>query len=366
MRDSRAVVLLLFLTAYVPFAHSECRPVAIGPPESTPEVDPAARRRQSEALRRMSLETVAYSPRGPIEHLVGETNIVLPADMPFRLAGSPASDVIPLLKDVLVASGTETLTIKENSVWHGDVRNLEMVQSIRGTSVIYGGVSLSYSEKTKRVSSITAHFVPDRDLPSEPELTAREAEEALRKALAFAEKLDSTGVVIEETPRLGYFAAYDGPEPVHLVWAITAAVRGEREEFLVDSLTGIVVYRRPLSMSFVGRSEPPREITGTRCQCAGAKSLIPAKPFRRLPNCGRHVSMNWSPLPDADRYVALAAVPELGWVFSDLVIDGNSPQCVCEVPRTAQIRMQACNSCGCGPWSRTTTVEVKVTCPVRR
>lgn len=358
---------LIAVFASSPFSSalgSDCSPVKIDAPDTSIQIDPVARQRQSDALRGMSLETIEYSPRGPIEQIVGDTKIVLPPDVPFRLVGGPASDLLSLFKELLLASGTETLTIKENSVWYGDERTLELAQSIRGMAALHSGVSLSYNARTRRVSSLTAHFIPDRDLPRKPRLSAREAKHALRRALALAEKLDPTRVVIDAGAHLGYFASFDSDDPAQLVWAFTAHVRGEREEFLVNSLTGIVAYRWPLSFSIVGRREPPREITGTRCQCAGKKSFIPVKPFRSLPNCGRLVGMNWSPMPDADRYVAQMALPELGWVFSDLVIDNASTQCTCEVPRTAHIRMMACNSCGCGPWSKAKVIEVELACPV--
>ena len=193
--------------------------------------------------------------------------------------------------------------------------------------------SLGYDASTRRVTTIVAHFAPDRELPLGPHLSSRKAEQELLKALTLADTRDATHVVINDGTHLGYFMSYENSEPAQLVWVIIASVRGEREEFLVDSLTGIVTYRQPLSSD--GPREAPREITGTRCQCAGKKSFIRTKTFRNLPNCGRLVNMSWSPLPGAERYVTEMALPELGWVFSDLVIDNTSPQCTvkCREPR---------------------------------
>lgn len=355
---------LFALGAFPSVVRSDCQPAQVDAPDASIHVDPAARQRQAEALRTLSPESLELSPWGPVSLLQGRTNIVLPPDITGREAGKPANDILRLLSELLLASGTESLTVRENRVLYGSERSLLFDQSIRGRPVLHGVVSLGYNALTKRVTTIAAHFVPDRELPGEPRLSAHEAELALRNALNLAERVDPTGVAFADGTHLGYFAGYDGAKPPQLVWAITAAVRGEREEFLVDSLTGIVAYRRPLSSSIAGRREPPREVTGARCECAGTKSFIPTKPFRMLPNCGRLVSMSWSPMPDVDRYVAQMALPELGWVFSDLVIDNTSPQCACEVPRTAQIRMMACNSCGCGPWSKAKIIEVDVACPV--
>ena len=74
--------------------------------------------------------------------------------------------------------------------------------------------------------------------------------------------------------------------------------------------------------------------------------------------------MNWSLMPGVDRYVGQIARPDLGWAFSDLVIDGSSPQCACEVPMTSLVRMRGCNSCGCGPSSKGRLIEVEVPCPL--
>ena len=351
-----------FLTVFSGVAGSDCSPAQVDAPASSIQIDPGARQRQSDALRAMSLESLEFSSRGPVELVHGRTGLVLPADIARRKAGQSADDVLRLLADVLMASGTESLSVRENSVSYGSERELVLEQSIRGRPVLHSVVSLGYDASTRRVTTIVAHFAPDRELPPKPRLSAREAEQELLKALTLAETRDPTHAVINDGTHLGYFMSYENSEPAQLVWAVIASVRGEREEFLVDSLTGIVAYRRPLSSD--GPSVPPREITGTRCQCAGKKSFIPAKTFRNLPNCGRLVSMSWSPMPDADRYVAQMALPELGWVFSDLVIDNTSPQCTCEVPRTAHIRMMACNSCGCGPWSKAKVIEVNVACPV--
>ena len=342
---------------------SDCSLPQVDAPYSV-QVDPAARQRQTNALRAMTLDSLELSPRGQVELLHGRTGIVLPANIASRKVGQPADDVLRLLSKVLMASGTESLTVRENPVVHGSEGELSMEQSIRGRPVLHVVVSLGYDTQTRQVTTIVTNFVPDHKLPAKPRLSAPAAERALMKALALAETGDPMHVVINDGTYLGYFASFEGTEPAQLVWAVIASVGGEREEFLVDSLTGIVAFRRPLSSD--GPRKQAREITGARCQCAGKKSFtpIPAKPFRNLRKCGRLVSMNWSPVPNADRYVAQAALPELGWMFSDLVIDNTSPQCTCEVPKTVHMRMMACNSCGCGPWSNVKVIEVKADCPV--
>lgn len=237
-----------------------------------------------------------------------------------------------------------------------------LAQSIRGIPVLQGLLAVGYDRATRRVTRVSANFIPDLDLPHAPRLSARQAEQVVPNALAIVEKIDASQIVVMDGTHLGYYADSYSPEPVQLVWVVQVGSGWEHEEFYVDAMTGIVAYRRPLSLSFVGRDRPAIEVTGARCECAG-KSFSPPKPMRRIPGCGRLVSMNWSQMPDVDRYLGQMALPELGWVFADLVIDGNNPQCACEVPRSSLVRLRGCNSCGCGPWSKGQLIEVNTPCP---
>ena len=358
-----ALVSLLVLAAYSSAALPDCTPTQLDPPVSPIAIDPAARQRQSDALRAMSVESVEYSLRGPIEQLRGNTGIVLPANILKRKEGKSADDILPLFADILLASGTESLTVREHRDQFGSERALRLTQSIRGIPVLQGVLAVGYDSATRRVTTVTANFIPDRDLPRAPRLSAKQAEQVVPKALAIAEKIDASQIVVMDGTHLGYYADSYSPEPVHLVWVVQVGGGWEHEEFYVDATTGIVAYRRPLSLSFVGRDRPPIEVTGARCECAG-KSFSPVKPMRRVPGCGRLVGMHWSEMPDVDRYVGQMALPELGWVFSDLVIDGSSPECACEVPRTSVVRLRGCNSCGCGPWSKGQLIEVRTPCPL--
>lgn len=361
MRRPIALIPMLVVMAHTSAASPDCSPAQLDPPETPIEVDPAARQRQSNALRAMTLESVEYSLRGPVEQLRGNTGVVLPADIVKRKEGKSADEILPLFADILLATGTESLSVREHRDQAGSERALMLTQSIRGIPVLQGVLAVSYDTATRRVTAVTANFVPDRDLPRAPRLSAKQAEQVVPKALAIAERLDASGIAVMDGTHLGYYADNYSPEPVQLVWVVEVGGGWEHEEFYVDALTGIIAYRRPLSFSIVGRNRPPVEVTGTRCECAG-KSFSPPKPMRRIPGCGRLIGMDWSQMPDVDRYVGQMALPELGWMFSDLVIDGSSPQCACEVPRTAMVRLRGCNSCGCGPWSKGQLIEVMTPC----
>lgn len=330
-----------------------------GAPESgDPRVaaDETALERQRHAIQAMQLENVDYSRHGPIEVIRGRTGIVLPPDIAFRHVGTPSDDILPLVADILLANGTESLEVTESERAYGSARNLSLSQSIRGIPVLDGLVSMEYETSTREVSVLAANFLPDRGLPRTPRLSARNAEAALRRALAIAEALEPASVRVAKGTRLGYFVDHYNPVPAQLVWAMEAYVHGERELFYVDALTGLVAHRRSLVSHPPPRSQSP-DVVGARCKC-------PDPPRRGVPQHeftgrGRLVNVPWNPLPGVDRYVGQMANEELGWVFADLVIDTSATQCACEITRPVYFRVMACNSCGCGPWSEPRFIDVK-------
>jgi hypothetical protein len=201
-------------------------------------VESTALQRQYTALLGMSLQGVEYSALGPVESVVGDTGINLPADVPFRPEGAPASDLLPLFKDILLATGTENLGVRENSVWYGQGGELVLSQSIRGIPVANGLISLTYSGRTRRITSITAHFVPDLDLPHEPKLSLRQAEDALRKA----------GIAnVRKGTHLTYLAEFSDPSPPRLVWALEVGSARGGLGYFVDAITGSIGSCRPLA-----------------------------------------------------------------------------------------------------------------------
>lgn len=126
-------------------------------------VEQAALQRQYDAFRSMTLEAVEYSPRGPITSVVGQTGIVLPADASLRQKGATATDILPMLKDVLLATGSESLRVQENSVFCGAEKTLELAQFIRGILVINGFISMVfYCRPLIRLSLRSILFVDRR------------------------------------------------------------------------------------------------------------------------------------------------------------------------------------------------------------
>ena len=204
LRELSVLVTLLGSVAFSSLARSDCSPAQVDAPDSSIQVDPAARSASPmHCARCPSIRSILVAR--PSRDIARGTGIVLPADIAGRKAGQSADDVLRLLADVLMASGTESLSVRENSVAYGSDRELVLEQSIRGRPVLHSVVSLGYDASTRRVTTIVAHFAPDRELPPEPHLSARQAEQQLLRVLTLAVTRDPTGVVINDGTHLGYF-----------------------------------------------------------------------------------------------------------------------------------------------------------------
>jgi Zn-dependent metalloprotease len=251
MRKSMAFVMLV--ASFVAWAADEpaAAPKLLRAQDLPIQVEPEALQRQYNVLLGMTLERIEYSTRGPIHLIDGNTGLVLPADATERKEGDSAADILPMIKDILLASGGETLSVRGNSVLDSSTRALKLSQSIRGIPVINGRIAIGYDALTKRVSGVTAHFIPDRDLPRSPKVSEKRAEQIVPEVLAIAEKLSAADVrVLKEDTYLGYYADPVSPTPPQLVWAITVMYAdGTQEMFYVDAITGVVVQRQLLSPS---------------------------------------------------------------------------------------------------------------------
>lgn len=191
--------------------------------------------RQYDLLRGMRLEWIEYLPQGPVSHIQGETGFVLPAEAANWKEGQEADAILPMLKDVLLANGTEQLKVREVREQGGSMRGILLTEHIRGIPVINGLVGVKYDTKTMRVASVVAHFVPDRDLPREPRISAAQAERAV------------PGEVIEPT-FLGYFVKCCGPTLPKLVWAVSVW-NNDHWIHYIDATAGVEVVRRRMSMN---------------------------------------------------------------------------------------------------------------------
>lgn len=208
------------------------------------EVDQATLQRQYDALLGMRLVNVEYSARGPINALEGETGIVLPHDFPERKDCDPADDLLTLVGTVLLANGTESLTVGREKSALGNRRSRMLLQTIRGMPVIHGLVGIEYDKSTHAVTRLVANFVPDRGLPEAPRLTAEQAELGLPEGWTPGPHIDPES---NETPQGAHLAFYAAvrDRPAELVWAIPVSVGGMPEWAYVNAVSGLVAGHAP-------------------------------------------------------------------------------------------------------------------------
>lgn len=243
MRTCMACFMLVAFSVASAKEQSVAAPKLLMAEDLPTAVELDALQRQYDALLGMSLERVEYSPHGPIRHIEGDTGLVLSADAADRQKGDSAADILLMLKDLLLATGTESLSVRDNSIVHSSERALNLAESIQGIPVVNGGVSIGYNELTKRVSSVTARFVPDRALPRAPNLSAQQAEQVVLQALEIAE---NAKVHIRDGAFLAYYVDVADPSPPQLVWALHVVFPiGDEELFFVNAVTGIVAAREP-------------------------------------------------------------------------------------------------------------------------
>lgn len=246
MRACASVVLLVVSVTVWAQSQPRNQPTLLRAQDLPIEVDSVALQRQYDALATMSLQILEYSSQGPIQTIDGDTGVDLPGGARDLKKGESGAVILQLFKDVLLATGTETLVARENTRLDPSTRNLSFSQSIRGIPVIFGDVTVEVNEETSRVSGLSATFIPDRNLPSEPKLSAQQAEEIVPQALEIAKDDRGKELEIDEGTYLGYFVNTTEPTSPSLVWVVRVTLRGgDREVFVIDATTGAILRREP-------------------------------------------------------------------------------------------------------------------------
>ncbi len=131
---------------------------------------------QFEALSSIENASVHYDARGVPRFISGKTTFLVPNDLKLSDSGEVLAPVIAGLRSLLLAEGTETLSVESVGRKHL-LRGTGVVlrQSIRGIPVTDAQIVLTTDERTQRVIRISAHFLPDRGLAREPQISAEEA-----------------------------------------------------------------------------------------------------------------------------------------------------------------------------------------------
>jgi len=344
-------------------------------------VEPEVLRQQFATLSSMPGVVVEYSALGSVTSISGDSGIVLPASVRKVKEGTSGKVLLDVFRSVLLATGSETLTIAENRLAPPNERQIRAVESIRGIPVVDGGVSLAFDEETGRVRGFVAAFLPDRDLPKNPKLSAAQAWQALVRALEASGDARPGTVHEIEKPELAYFGAHSESIRPQLVWAMRIGFecptgRQDDELVWVDAIDGSVAGRRPQGEYFVSPgpcqrdesaeaeciSEPDASLSdapfSSSCREASAR---PRLIVTRI-GCSDSFRLSWPRIPGASQYHVIRAPIKLGWAFARTVVGGYVHQCTVRVDGPNMVKMRPCDGCGCGEWSETLVMDPQAAC----
>lgn len=217
-------------------------------------IDAETLHQQYTALSSMPSVKVAYSALGPVRSVEGATGVVLSSRARGLKKGEDASEILQKFKDVLLATGSETLKVSGIQMSAtGRHRYLTTDQFISGIPVLYGSVSLRFEEGSGLVDTLGASFLPDRGLPRQAKLSAEDA--AKRVVQLLPERgMAAPGSVKTSAPSLAYIGTHPDSTRGHLVWAVparfTQADGGASDGmFWIDAVDGEFVGGDTLSKS---------------------------------------------------------------------------------------------------------------------
>jgi hypothetical protein len=185
-------------------------------------VDADTLERQYTALSSMPAVKVVYSTLGPVRSVEGSTGILLSSPARNFKTGDNAAEVLQKFKDVLLATGSETLKVSGMQMSAtGRHRYIATDQFINGIPVLYGSVSVRFEEGSGLVDSLGANFLPDRGLPRQPKISAADAAKRVEQILV-ERGMAKPGSVSISAPTLAYTGTHPGSTRGHLIWAVPA------------------------------------------------------------------------------------------------------------------------------------------------
>jgi hypothetical protein len=345
-------------------------PVLLRPQQLNVPVDAEALQRQYDALAAMPKVTVRYSRQGSVVVLDGPTPIALDAPRDGKHDAQLAREVMKKFGDVLLATGREVLTLTQSSeLMPGGIqpntRSLSFSESIDGIEVAKGYVGVSIEEPYGMVISLGATFLADRNLPRTPRISAADAQRRVVEALEATSQAERGKKTFSSEAHLAYFGANpDNPytPPGQPVWVLgDQSIMGET--FYADALEGTIVARDSPNVDgpvppFEGNRDcvpvPQGPAVGAYRGCAGLPHN--AVPERLATGC-RKRRVRWEPVPDATIYTAMLVPVDYGWAFAHAVVSGQYISCTIDVPIRSELRVRACNGCGCSDWSEPILLE---------
>jgi hypothetical protein len=248
----RNTLVALALAAALPAAAGAAAgpPALSDVPESRVEVPPDALERQRQLVSAMSEVKVRYDDLGGVRRLSGDTGLFLGDPSTAPLVADHGALALDLLGPMLLANGSERLTVQTVRDAGPRERLIIFDESIRGIPVL-GGLAVSIDTASGHVTGLGSSFLPDRGLPEKPAFDTKEARRLLEEALVGSTYAQQGSVSITGIPMLAYAKSQEDGRPA-LVWLVDAAYtspwEGPREKrFWVHAVTGRVEGKSVLS-----------------------------------------------------------------------------------------------------------------------
>jgi hypothetical protein len=345
-------------------------PVLRQPEDLTVAVDAALLKKQFDALAAMPSVQVAYSIRGPVVSIFGETGVVLPASVRELKQGDSARIILDTFRDVLLATGSETFTVTQNWLIDSNRRALHAEESILGRPVVNGRLMLEIDESTGQVRRLETNFLPDRDLPRDARMSAERASQLVTQALEVSTDAKPGTAQGQGTPALAYFGSWPKSERGQLVWTVPMHYEcptgiQQDEAVFIDAIDGTIVHHEPVRRVRTFAPSPPCHPREPQDCVSEPHALQPAAPQElqatKAPSkpaitvtriaCSNSYRVNWPRIPGATTYAVQRAPASVGWAFARTVADGYVHQCTIKVDGATMFRMMACNGCGCSDWT---------------
>lgn len=135
-------------------------------------------RAQYDALLQIEDLRLTYDGRGIPRDLYGRTPIEIPRDIRSAQGRASLEAALAQLRPMLLAEGTETVTLAREPQVQMHLRSIPFNQSIRGVPVRDGHLVMTVDDRIGKVVMISAVFLPDRGLPRSPKIAASEAIDA--------------------------------------------------------------------------------------------------------------------------------------------------------------------------------------------
>lgn len=195
-------------------------PKNLRPQQLAVPIDEASLQLQYATLAAMALNSVEYNQNNLVRFIRGHTGLKLSNHKNLK-AGDVTGDLTKKLMPVLLTTGTEIFTVRQNMVSEDlGRRNIQLTQSIANLPVIPGLLSVSVNEDTGEIVELSSSVIPDRGLTRKPKITAEKAKQLAATYLEGAGWAETKSAFVSGEPELAYFAGTTEARKPALVWSM--------------------------------------------------------------------------------------------------------------------------------------------------